>query len=150
MAHRRNQGRTPALTIAVPIARAMVCTEIAGWSRIGSAPRRIPCQAMARMHALSRDVPNTAKSLSTTRNSASSARDFMRGSSSCRLAEEQDESEEADRRPHGAVERHLWQAQTGHDRLHNADRDGKPDEPNGEQRQSDPFASAGPWAQDVE
>src|SRR6266480_2899982 len=84
------------------------------------------------MHALRRDVANTAKSVSTTRRSVSSASDVTGPLSS----EEKDQSEQRERRPPNDVQRHLRKTQPRRDRLDDAHGDSHSDEAGGERKHS--------------
>src|SRR5260370_9224575 len=98
------------------------------------------------MQALRREVASTAKSLRTTRKSASSASAVIMPVSS----ENQDEAEQSQRRSANDVQLHFWQPQASHDRLDDPDGDSNREETGNEGPESRPTRRTTPWRRDVE
>src|ERR1043166_10166771 len=90
------------------------------------------------MQALNRDVPSTAKSVSTTRSRTSCVSDAMR----IVLSQNENEAEEGGGRCAGDVERDFGHPQAGDDRLHDPDADPDRDEPPEQRGGRRP---GGPW-----
>src|SRR6266545_3018526 len=140
----RKAGRTIDLTISVPRPRAMMCTERPWCSATGSAARKTPCSAAARIVELSRVVPSTQKSLSTTSRSRRSESSVMA------LPQQKDHAERGEGGRRHQELRNPVHPKAGHHRLDHADQGGDEAEADQQDRSGAPGIEQAPGHQDAD
>src|SRR5437899_5427343 len=116
MAWTRNDGMTKPFSVTVTSMSKMPRKPISGCTNMGKAPSKSPWRATALMTARIRLTPRATK--------LSARATMMSGSSMAALPHQQDDAEAGQQARRHQQNRNVSQAQAGHGRFHDADRDG--------------------------